>query len=249
MIVIDAGNTRIKWAQADELGKLGAIRAASHVAIEQSDLKHLLKDANRVIVANVAGDVVAEKIKGMMKQEVKPQFLIPLAEACNVMNGYDQKNQLGIDRWAAVIAAWHMQQQPCIVINAGTAITIDVLAQDKASKKGAYLGGSILPGLQLMYEALSDRTANLSPDSTGVVEVFPKNTQDAIHTGCMDAVVGAVVLKMKQLEKYSAFLPKIVVSGGDAVKIEHALSPHLSRVVMIENIVLEGILLLGKEIV
>jgi len=140
-------------------------------------------------------------------------------------------------------------RQPTIVVNAGTAITIDALSKDKPTKKGAYLGGSIMPGLQLMYSALTDKTANLILPTTGVVRVFPKNTQDAIQSGCIKAVVGAVVLQLKQLEKHSAFLPKVVISGGDAVKIAEALNPHINRVVIKADLVLQGLALMGKELV
>jgi type III pantothenate kinase len=247
LIVVDAGNTRTKWAQVQEDGKLSAMQVSTNASIKTSELRQTLAVADEVFIANVAGDDVATQLKTLMPEHLTPIFVKPQLEACDVINQYGKVDTLGIDRWAAVIAAWYMNKQPSIVINAGTAITIDALGKDKASKKGTYLGGSIMPGLQLMYDALADKTENLSSSSSGIITTFPKNTEDAIYTGCMNAVVGAVVLQLKQLEKYCAFLPKVVISGGDAVKIADALSPHIRRVIVKEDLVLQGLSLLGKE--
>ncbi|PCI58525.1 MAG: type III pantothenate kinase [Methylophilaceae bacterium] len=248
LIVIDAGNTRVKWAEVQKDGRLGAMQAVTNAGIKASTLVSALSQAEKVMIANVAGATTEQLLTEMMPEKAEVVFATPQAEACHVINQYEKSETLGIDRWAAVIAAWHMNKQPSIVVNAGTAITIDALSKDKTTKKGAYIGGSIMPGLQPMLDALSGNTANLS-GSAGIMHVFPKNTQDAIHTGCMNAVVGAVVLQMKQLEKHCAFLPKIVISGGDAVKIAEALTPQLKRVVVVEDLVLQGLALLEKETV
>ncbi len=249
LMVIDAGNTRTKWAEVQKEGQLAAMQVASNTSLATSALKQQLASADKIVIANVAGDAIAAQLKVMMPEYLEPIFVTPALEACQVMNRYEQVDTLGIDRWAAVIAAWHMHKQPSLVINAGTAITIDALGKDKATKKGDYLGGCIMPGLQLLYGALSDKTANLTAGAGGKVDVFPRNTTDAIETGCMNAIVGAVVLQMKQIEKHCAFLPKIVISGGDAVKIAEALRPHIQRVMVAENLVLQGLALIGEELV
>ena len=247
LIVIDAGNTRVKWAQMQDDGRLKAMQAATHATVAASSLKTTLAQADKVVIANVAGEVVEQQLREMIPKDVEVVFAIAQDEACHVVNQYEKKETLGIDRWAAVIAAWNMNKQPTVVINAGTAITIDAIARDGKTKKGTYMGGIILPGLQLMYAALNESAAQLSINSTGKLTDFPNNTQDAITTGCMSAIVGAVVLQLKKLEKHSAFLPKVVISGGDAVKIAEALTPQLKRVVMAENLVLQGLGLIEKE--
>jgi len=249
LMVIDVGNTRTKWAEVQADGSLSAMRVSGNATITSSPLKEALAKADKVLIANVAGEAIAQQIKAMVSDKATVIFPTAQAEACEVINSYDQKEALGIDRWAAVIAAWHMNKQPTIVVNAGTAITIDAISKDKASKKGTFMGGSIMPGLQLMYSALAESTAKLASTSAGIMTMFPKNTQDAIQTGCMNAVVGAVVLQMKQLEKHHAFLPKIVISGGDAVKIAEALKPQLKRIIVADNLVLQGLAFLEKEFV
>lgn len=249
LLVIDTGNTRTKWAKVQADGTLSTVQATLNTKLVTSVLKQDLASVDKVVIANVAGHEVAEQLNDMMPQHLEPIFMVPKSEACNVINRYEQVETLGMDRWAAIIAAWHMHKQPSLIINAGTAITIDALGKDMITKKGEYLGGSIMPGLQLLFSALAESTANLTSGEAGRIAVFPKKTKDAIQTGCINAIVGAVVLQMKQLEKHCAFLPKVVISGGDAVKIAEALSHHVKRVIVAENLVLQGLALIGEELV
>lgn len=248
LMVIDIGNTRIKWSQVKEGGRLDTMQAVMHGDIASSPLKKSLMTADKVIIANVAENGIALQLTKMTPEHGEVIFAVVQAEACGVTNRYSQHN-LGIDRWAAVIAAWHHYKQPTIVINAGTAITIDALSQEIGTKKATYLGGSIMPGLQLMYNSLAASTERLPLESTGKFSVFPDDTQDAIHSGCINAIVGAVVLQLKQLEKHCTFLPKVVISGGDAVKIAEALSKQMKRVAVVDDLVLQGLVLLEKEFV
>jgi len=244
-MVVDMGNPRTKWAQVGEDGRLIAIQACINANLAESALKEAVINADKVVIANVAGDELAEQVTKMMPSQAEVVFAVVKAEACGVVCYYDV-DCLGIDRWASVVAAWHQYRQPLIVINAGTAITVDAVSREKVTKKGAYLGGSIMPGLQLLYDALANNTAKLPAVSDARYNTFPVNTQEAIHAGCINAIVGSVVLQLKNLEKHSAFLPKVVISGGDAVKIAGALRPRIKRPVVIESLVLQGLALLGE---
>ncbi len=257
LIVIDAGNTRTKWAVLTSDGHLGEMQITPNKTLAQSILKDNLVGAEKVVIANVAGDVMAQQLLNIMPAHVAVTFLEASNEACNIVNRYQDIAALGVDRWAAAIAVWNQLQQPAIVVNAGTAITIDSLTVDSPfeltvlertiSKKGVYLGGTIMPGLYAMHHGLDSHTANLPPVSMGEVVEFPVNTYDAMKTGCMNAVVGSILLQMEQLEKQCAFLPKIVITGGDAVKVAHALKIHVKHVVVAEDLVLQGLALLEKE--
>jgi len=256
LIVIDIGNTRTKWAALNSNGRLSEMQMTPNKTLAQSALKKQLAEAEKVIIANVAGDAMAGKLLDIIPKHVTATFVKVTSEACHVINRYDS-TKLGVDRWAAAVATWNQLQQPAVVVSAGTAITIDSIAVDSpfkltvlnrlVSKKGVYLGGTIMPGLHAMQQALDDYTANLSSAAKGVVTTFPTNTGDAMQTGCMNAVMGTILLQVKQLEKHCAFLPKVVITGGDAVKIAHALRIHVKRVVIAEDLVLQGLALLEKE--
>jgi type III pantothenate kinase len=257
LMVIDIGNTRTKWAEVVDDGRLSEFGMTPNVTMAESALKNRLAQAEKVIVANVAGEAIAQQLIALMPHHLTPYFITATKEACDVMNGYQYPDALGIDRWAAAIAAWHQYKQPTIVVCAGTAITIDsismntslmtTLLKSASNKKGLYLGGSIMPGLHLMHDALVNQTAKLFNASAGAIKTFPTNTEDAIQSGCMHAVIGAIVLASKQLEKHCAFLPKLVITGGDAVKIAHAVKLHLKRVAVEDDLVLQGLVLLEKD--
>lgn len=249
LLVVDIGNTRAKWAYVNADDSLQEMQACANTGIATSvSLKESFAGVTKVLVSNVAGDDAAQALQKIIPKDVDTFFVTPQARACSVINHY-QVDALGIDRWAALIATWHMNKQPSIVVNAGTAITIDALAKNKTAIGGVFKGGTIMPGLSLMLDSLDNNTAQLNSNATGQVVSFPTNTQDAMQTGCMNAIVGEIVLALKRLEKHSAFLPKLVLSGGDANKIAEALKPQVKRVMIVENLVLQGLVLLEKETV
>jgi type III pantothenate kinase len=109
-----------------------------------------------------------------------------------------------------------------------------------------------MPGLHLLRTSLSENTAQLDVVKGAHTE-FPINTPDAIETGCLNAVVGAIHLMQKRLEKRSGWLPKLVMTGGDARHIAQALNAQAAntgtkQVIIIENLVLQGLVLLNKEL-
>jgi type III pantothenate kinase len=109
----------------------------------------------RIIVSNVGGDGARSGLSDLFAHwGVQPQWAVASAYQCGVRNYYADPTQLGSDRWASLIAAWRIQRQGCIVVSAGTAMTVDAL-----SDTGEFLGGIIVPGLQLMQNALIRGTA------------------------------------------------------------------------------------------
>lgn len=240
LLVIDIGNTRTKWALADDAGKLREAQACLNIDIASSALARALTQASKAFVANVAGEGMAQQVTQLL-QPLPINFAEASAQACGVTNGYAQPTQLGIDRWAALVAAWQLNKHPSLVVNAGTAITMDAL-----DSKGTFFGGTIMPGLRLMQQSLNQHTAKLQVE-VGVAENFPINTQDAIENGGLNAVCGAIGIMLKRLEKHSGWLPKLFLSGGDADKIAEALKLNAKQVIMTENIVLQGLVLLAKD--
>lgn len=233
ILAIDAGNSRIKWGVRE--GETWAARGSAPTG----DLAGLARDwgllpvPERIVASNVAGNHVQELITGVASRWQRKIFwLVPTAEQCGVRNGYRDPSQLGSDRWAALIAAWKRYGKSSLVINAGTAMTVDALSGD-----GEFRGGIIVPGLALMQQALAEHTAALGGYS-GRFQEFPKETGDAIHSGAVHALAGAVQRMAVQLERAERERPLCILSGGDAA----ALQLHLelpSEVV--DGLVLEGL--------
>jgi type III pantothenate kinase len=156
---------------------------------------------------------------------------------CGVRNSYDDPAQLGCDRWAALIGARRLYDGPAVVVNAGTALTVDALAGD-----GVFVGGIIVPGAQLMRTALAGHTAALKLQP-GKFSFFPNATGDAIMSGAIDGLCGAVERMARFLEESGHTMPLCVLSGGGAALLE----PHLNlEVKVVDNLVLEGLLTIAQ---
>jgi type III pantothenate kinase len=157
---------------------------------------------------------------------------------CGVRNSYDDPAQLGCDRWAALIGARRLYAGPAVVVDAGTALTADALTGD-----GVFVGGIIVPGAELMRKALAEHTAALKPQP-GKFSFFPDTTGDAIMSGAIDALAGAIERMARFLEEAGEPQPACVLSGGGAALIE----PYLNlEVKVVDNLVLEGLLTIARE--
>ena len=163
------------------------------------------------------------------------EFISAKAEQCGVRNAYDQPAQLGSDRWAALIAAWHHEHAACLVVNCGTATTIDAL-----SGAGEFLGGLILPGVDMMRHSLAAGTAQLEAVE-GSWREFPRNTADAMTSGAIQATVGAI---LRQHELLGVPGARCLLSGGAADSVQPHLGVPLLRV---DNLVLQGLQIIGQE--
>lgn len=249
LLVIDSGNTRTKWALVDSAGKMQAVEACMNADLSASTLPQAAQKAGKVLIANVAGEIVAQKITQLLAP-LNAHFLVAKHQAGSVINQYEQVEKLGADRWAALIAAWKLNQQATLVVSAGTAITIDCLIKSEQIDTGIFLGGTIMPGLRLMQAALTQNTAQLNVEE-GSYSTFPNNTQNAIQTGCLNAAIGAILMLLQQLQKNSDLPAKIIISGGDASTIADALMPYLkvneNQLMIVENLVLQGLVILEKE--
>lgn len=225
ILCIDSGNTRLKWGV-----RRGVVWADQGVAL-LAEVGALSVAAERIVACNVAGDASRRAIEALATRlGVGVEWVQARPAQCGVTNGYEHPEQLGADRWAALIGARALHHGDCLVVMCGTATTIDVLTAD-----GHFQGGLILPGLAMMRDALAGGTADL-PAAAGQFAEQPRNTFDAIASGAMQATVGAIERMFRQLD--AARDPLCLLSGGAA----GAVSPRLTfahRVV--DNLVLEGL--------
>lgn len=252
LLTIDAGNTRTKWAVFSANGKITQHGSCFNDALLKADLTPQALGYQCVIISNVAGAAHAEKLEHLLKPYHLPtNWVKASAQACNVINGYTEPEALGTDRWAALIAAWHIQHAPCIVVNAGTAVTVDALTQT-ADGKGEFLGGLILPGLNLMQASLGMATAQLPKhdaiqnfSANTIADIFARTTTQAIHAGALNAVSGAITRMAIALKNKSGQAPFIVLSGGNAAIIQNDLAESVTNeTVIVDNLVLTGLYLL-----
>jgi len=236
MLLLDVGNSRIKWAlvEGDQWLRQGASGIAEWPVLRQAFAT--LPQPHKILVSNVAGDAAAQQVRAACGAWRCPvEFISARAEQCGVHSAYEQPAQLGSDRWAALIAAWHHERAACLVVSCGTATTIDAL-----SGAGEFLGGLILPGVDMMRRSLTAGTAQLGM-AEGNWRKFPCNTADAMVSGAIQATVGAI---LRQYELLGVSGARCVLSGGAADSVQMHLELPLLRV---DNLVLQGLQIIGQE--
>lgn len=239
-LLLDVGNTRLKWGvaetQSKKIAKTGSI---AQEKIREQGIgalsRRLPRHVDVVMASNVAGTTIATRLTGFVGAHFKCDihFAKTQKSAYGVTNGYSQPRQMGVDRWVAIIGAWAEFKSACLIVDAGTAVTVDVINRD-----GEHLGGQILPGMALMAKALAAETSDLpevAPKKAASfqdLDMFTGATRSAIQSGAENAVIGAIERANKTLRS-NAYRPKLVLTGGDASRILQALGssplhrPHL----------------------
>jgi type III pantothenate kinase len=237
-LLLDIGNSRIKWGVLED-GVVGNTGDITHASILEQGMPALISQLPRHVDAafasNVAGTSFSEQISAAVhaRYDCELQFAESEQRSNGVSNNYVEPSQLGVDRWVAMIGARADIKTCCVVVDVGTAITIDVLNHD-----GQHLGGQILPGLRLMSESLSNQTSDIKCVDVLIggggqgLNMFANNTDDAIIQGARNAVLGAIERSTSVLAS-AGHAATTILTGGDAPKILPLLSeetlhrPHL----------------------
>ena len=236
LLLIDAGNSRIKWASVQNgvWMKQDSVETGAWNALRQGLAN--LPAPQRIVVSNVAGAEAAQQLHAAFAAwPCAPEFIKASVAQCGVRNNYADPAQLGSDRWAALIAAWQQVRVACLVVNCGTATTIDAL-----SGAGEFMGGIILPGMDMMRRSLASGAAQLDA-ARGSWQRFPRNTADAVQSGVIQATAGAIRLQYAALAQPDA---PCVLSGGAAGELAQHLNLPLLRV---DDLVLRGLQLMAQE--
>jgi len=205
----------------------------------QNDFKELV-EPKLIIISHVARTTTKNQICEQISiWPVKPYWIRSCSFQCGVSNSYSDPSQLGSDRWAALIYAWRIQQKACLVINVGTAVTIDAL-----SESGKFLGGIILPGIQLMLKSLQLGTQLINADMTKY-EDFPVNTNSAIQSGVIHSLIGAIEHMYDLLSlQINHPVQNCIISGGGA----SFLIPFIKLPIKaIDNLVLKGLVVIAED--
>jgi type III pantothenate kinase len=179
-------------------------------------------EATSVGVVNVAGGELADELTSVVQQRygLMPQFVCTTARCGDVVNGYEATEQLGTDRWAAIVGAWEEFKSDVCVVDAGTAVTIDLVNGD-----GAHLGGFILPGLQLMAASLNSDTSDIENYArTGSSRVMSgdwlgSDTLSAVQRGAQFALCSTVIEAVRAHRNLQGAKPRVVLTGGDAEQL------------------------------
>lgn len=239
-LLLDGGNSQLKWAW---------VREGHFVEVSRAPYRDLSKLGEewaqfagadiRVVGCAVCGDTK----KALAEQQLgKPvEWLPSSAQTLGIRNHYRNPEEHGADRWFNALGSRRFTQNACVVVSCGTAVTTDALTADNH-----YLGGTIMPGFHLMKEAMALKTANLNRP-IGKVYPFPTTTSNALASGMMDAVCGALMMMHGRLKhKTGGGKPvDVIITGGGAAKVVQALPSEFTEansVKIVDNLVIYGLL-------
>jgi type III pantothenate kinase len=243
-LLIDLGNSRLKWAVADG----AALRVAAPIDLSGADPGTALKHAWRGLeppraawLAATAGEAQVDAVRAALAASfagLPIERVHACAEAGGVRSAYAEPERLGVDRLLAMIGARARSTQAAVVVGCGTALAVDALDQD-----GRHLGGLIAPAPDLMQRAVLERAARVQWTRAGRILAFGTSTEDGLASGCWHAAVGLVRYARAELERRVGEVPVLWVHGGAGQRLAALLEAPPSYVA---DLVLEGLARLAR---
>jgi type III pantothenate kinase len=248
ILVIDVGNTRMKWAWLTSTG-LSDQQAVVHRDSKPDLWTAALFDSGqkpqRVLVSNVAGLGMAKTLARLTKKAfgVKIEFVTATQNFQELTNGYLDPSLLGADRWLAVIGAWTKVRSALCVVDAGTAVKVD-----SVDANGQHLGGLIVPGIHMMREALLNETSDIAraveQSTASTAGVLANNTIGAVSRGAVFALAGLADRAAEVIELSTGVKPKLFITGGDAGMITGTMRNHGE---IVPDLVLQGLAVIAAQ--
>ena len=239
-LLLDMGNSRLKSTVLNDSGDLTRVTCVAYDGREPivTLAKHLdcYHNVKTLVLVSVLGRRFYEHVVALcFERNISLQWVASEAQAHNVTNYYQVPEQLGSDRFVALVGARQLfPEHNCIVIDAGTAVTIDALTAD-----GVFSGGVIIPGLKLWSDSLIGRADQLYSHQIKEINLFAKDTAQAIGSGSVFGLTGAIegicsrMSEKLQRSNNAGSVPKFIICGGDAElisqqsKLEFELLPNL----------------------
>ena len=247
MLLIDVGNTRIKWARLDE-GRLGRQRAAVHskwgVADYTRRLLHSVRP-ERVLVSSVAGPEVREALAGAARRAgIGVQFVRTPRRGGGVTVGYLEPWRLGVDRFVAAVGAHGVfPGVPVCVVGVGTAMTVDLV-----DREGHHRGGVIIPSPRLMIDTIYARTHGIrrrahggSPGEAGLIG---RSTRAGVVQGSRYAAAALIDRLVEEARALVTRRPLVVLTGGEVASVRPLLR---SAWLVVPDLVLRGLAVLAQS--
>lgn len=241
-LYLDIGNSRLKWAQGEPSG--WTVQSASLADYDPGDLFEILWSTqvapSRLLVSSVARTEWSETLRRWARNRwsCEVEFVQSSAAAVGVRNRYRDPSLLGVDRWAALIGARRLVSGSAIVIDAGTAVTIDAL-----NAEGEFLGGVILAGLELQRESLLRGTAGISATDDRHADCLARDTASAVAAGTRYGIAGGIERVISEQTRALGATPTILLTGGDAEGLMPLLPAGVRHV---PDLVLRGVHALGE---
>jgi type III pantothenate kinase len=216
-LVIDIGNTRTKFSVCNRGDVLITVPVEEFLPSHIDVLKLEYDGLNKVILCAVKD--YSDALKNALHEKFDTFIELGADTPLPIENCYESKETLGKDRIAAIVGAYDLHPNTNIlVIDAGTAITYDILTED-----GKYLGGNISPGLEMRFKALNQFTGKLPKiEKTEFNKLYGKTTEQAIIAGVQNGTVFEVDATITSFKEFYNNL-KVIITGGDAEFFDNKL--------------------------
>lgn len=209
-LLIDAGNTRVKGALMDAEGHIEPWFNQAYEELNKQELPTTVTDC---WLSLVGGPQQQRYLEQWLGQGLHTHQVHSEKSAFGVTNAYAEPATLGVDRWLAILGAYSEQAKPTLIIDAGTAITVDWVDSD-----GQHLGGWIAPGVDLMQSSVTSRAPRVftrQEQMWGRVNQIGTSTPDGLMDGCVNMFAGLVrqALHVTEVE-LDWFEYRLLFSGG-----------------------------------
>ncbi|WP_100644209.1 type III pantothenate kinase [Alteromonas facilis] len=250
--LFDIGNTQCKLLRicrdgSDMLTNIDTdpVKFTDHLELQAFVAQYTSTKDIDAFVASVRSDEETQRfIDAMQTLARSVEHIHTQAETFGLHNSYSQPNKMGVDRWLAMIGSQLLTDKPFIVVDAGTAVTIDAVAENK------HLGGWIAPGYQLGLNAVTGNTRRVYQRAfTETDVVFGNDTEACLHYGELAQLNGMIWMACDLMGKKSPDFD-IIIAGGDQHLFEQMDSLlHNKSFLRARNIVFLGLIrfLLAKE--
>lgn len=245
ILLLDMGNSRLKSAVLSNSGKLTDLVFTTYGQLKPIEVlrDHLARypEVKSVRLVSVLGREFKNSVEVLLDtKKLLLKWIGSERQAYGVKNHYKLPTQLGSDRFVALVAARKaFPDNCCIVVDCGTAVTVDAL-----TNTGEFCGGVIIPGLKLWGDSLIGRADQLDEHQEQIIQLFAKDTAQAIGTGSVlgltSAIEGLCVRMSLALQESNQAQtdPKFIICGGDA----DLVSQHSTlKFEVMPNLVLMGL--------
>jgi len=235
-IVVDVGNSRIKWGRCSATG-VDAILSLAHDAPEEWRRALQAWDIRGTGVVAGVNPKQRDTFMAWLEQQGQNVHVLESPKLLPLTVRLERPDHVGIDRLLNAVGAntHRPANTPAVLVDAGSAITVDWL-----DETGAFCGGAIFPGLRLMTEALHNYTALLPlvQITTSAPDVPAASTRAAVEAGVFWTTVGGVNTLIARMTQRSQKPPAVFLAGGDAKLLAPALDTQAQ---LWPEITLEGI--------
>ena len=249
VLLVDIGNTRVKWAWLVG-GRLGRQHAAAHAGWKRDDFTRelfgaarLAESVARILAVSVGGERLNRLFSTVARQctGIEPEFFASQRSVGGVTTQYSEPWRLGADRLVGAIGAHHLVRGRAVcVIGVGTALTLDLV-----DARGHHRGGAIVPAPPLMKDSLLTKTSGIRRRAQGgsaAGRFFARSTRAAIEQGSRYAAAAVIDRAVAEARKIVGRTPRVLLTGGGAADLRPLIR---SRHLFVPDLVLQGLAVLA----